>query len=68
MFKQVDTNHDGAISMQELMDALEAQKEHQSSYQELREIVEAIDTDKNGLINYTEFIASSLEATRIFTK
>lgn len=30
--------------------------------------MEAVDTDKNGQINYTEFIASSLEATRIFTR
>lgn len=30
--------------------------------------MDAIDTDKNGSINYTEFVASSLEAEFIFTK
>lgn len=67
MFKQVDTNHDGSISIDELKSALDNQKE-QKSYQELKEIIEGIDTDKNGQINYTEFLASSIETAKIFTK
>lgn len=30
--------------------------------------MEGVDTDKNGLINYTQFIASSFETAKLFTK
>ena len=44
------------ISLEELKGAFEKQKESKT-YQELREIMDSMDTDKNGSINYTEFIA-----------
>lgn len=31
-------------------------------------MIEGIDTDKNGTINYTEFLASSMQTAKIFTK
>lgn len=67
LFKQMDSNNDGTISIEELKLALDSQKESRS-YQELRQIMDGIDTDKNGLINYTEFLASTTEAAHIFTR
>lgn len=38
------------------------------SYQELKEIMDAIDTDKSGQINYTEFVASYMDEKEMFKK
>lgn len=56
-FKSLDKNKDGYITMLELKSAMS--KHH--SEEEVEEILKSIDTDKNGAINYTEFIAASLD-------
>ena len=56
-FKSLDRNKDGYITMLELKSAMS--KYH--SEDEVQEILKSIDTDKNGAINYTEFIAASLD-------
>lgn len=33
---------------------------------ELKQLMDSIDVDKNGKINYTEFLASSLEKDELF--
>ena len=56
-FKKLDKNKDGYITMMELKEAM--QKHH--SEKDIEEILKSCDTDKNGAINYTEFIAASLD-------
>lgn len=56
-FKSLDKNKDGYITMLELKSAMA--KHH--TEEEVEEILKSIDTDKNGAINYTEFIAASLD-------
>lgn len=50
MFKQIDLNKDGEISMEELKQALSKEG---LGYAELKRIMDSIDTDHNGKINYT---------------
>lgn len=45
-----------------------ASQHQNATFQELRSIMDAIDTNKNGLINYTEFVASSIETAKMFTR
>ena len=59
MFRQIDLNHDGFLSVDEIQKAFENQKE-KSSLSELAKLISYIDTDKNGKINYTEFISCCL--------
>lgn len=66
LFKQIDLNHDGEISMEELRFALKDEK-NQPTIKELAAVMESIDTDKNGRINYTEFLASCLDQAKLFT-
>lgn len=65
LFKQLDLNHDGFLSMEELRIAFERQKE-KSALVELSKLLQFIDTDRNGKINYTEFISCCLENSVIF--
>lgn len=60
VFKQIDKNGDGMISLDELKHALDSRKE-KSDLLELKKLMDSLDTDKSGSINYTEFIASCLE-------
>ena len=64
IFKQIDKNGDGTISLEELKFALESQKE-KATLVELKKLMDCIDSDHNGTINYTEFIAGCLEQSTI---
>ena len=50
LFKQLDLNKDGEISLDEMKQALSKEG---IGYAELRRLMDSIDTDHNGKINYT---------------
>jgi Ca2+-binding EF-hand superfamily protein len=52
--------------MEELKMALKDEK-NQPTIKELAAVMESIDTDKNGRINYTEFLASCLDQAKLFS-
>lgn len=56
-FKNLDKNKDGYITMLELKEGM---KNHYSE-KDIEMVLKGVDTDKNGAINYTEFIAASLD-------
>ena len=57
LFHELDGNNDGYITLKELNKGL------QDSYapEEIQAIMDSVDTDKNGAINFNEFIAATLE-------
>lgn len=67
LFEQIDTNSDGYLTLDELQNALEKQKEN-TNLAELKKILEYVDTDKNGKINYSEFLACCLESSMLQTE
>jgi calcium-dependent protein kinase len=59
-FSRLDTRHQGAICMEELVDAL---KEHLGMCEEEgRELFTRLDTARNGRIDYSEFLAATVNA------
>lgn len=58
LFHRFDKNHDGYITKKELMKGLGKIKKHTS--EEVDQIMNSIDTDKNGAINFNEFISATL--------
>mmetsp|Transcript_34200 Transcript_34200/g.39491 ORF Transcript_34200/g.39491 Transcript_34200/m.39491 type:complete len:89 (-) Transcript_34200:114-380(-) len=56
-FEQLDKNKDGYITVKELHKGLG------DSYtlEEAQKILESVDTDQNGVIDYNEFVAATLD-------
>ncbi|CAD8100790.1 unnamed protein product [Paramecium sonneborni] len=59
LFKQLDKNGDGVLTIDELREGLIGMSDVQAK--ELGNIIKSIDTDGNGTINYTEFLAATME-------
>ena len=57
-FKALDKNGDGSLTFEELKVGLKDVK----NGEEILEILRAADTDHSGTINYTEFIAATIDA------
>jgi calcium-dependent protein kinase len=66
LFRKIDINHDGFISIEELKLSL-SDETAWFDMKELKALMDSIDVDKNGRINYTEFLASSLAKEDLFT-
>lgn len=58
IFMELDRNGDGMISFEELQGGLGDRE----NAEELLEILKAADTDESGTINYTEFLAATMDA------
>jgi calcium-dependent protein kinase len=54
MFQQIDVNRDGEISFDELRKGLEKEG---MKYAEIKALMDNLDADHNGKVNYTEFLA-----------
>lgn len=60
VFQSIDKDHSGAIDKQELTDALNAKKITMNS-EEIDRMMVSIDFSKDREINYTEFLAATVE-------
>lgn len=58
LFKSLDKNGDGSLTMEELSLGLKGKENGDA----LLHIMKSADTDNSGEINYTEFIAATLDA------
>ena len=59
LFNSLDTNGDGKLSYDEFKKGMGAEAEDE----EIRKIMEAIDINKTGFINYSEFLAATMDET-----
>ena len=59
-FEQIDKDHSGYISIEELAEALNASNGAVDRSDEVERIMKNLDYDKNDQINYTEFLAATI--------
>nr|VDD19016.1 unnamed protein product [Brassica oleracea] len=64
MFKGMDTDSSGTITLEELRQGLAKQGTRLSEY-EVQQLMEAADADGNGTIDYGEFIAATMHINRL---
>ncbi|KAK1373924.1 Calcium-dependent protein kinase 17 [Heracleum sosnowskyi] len=63
MFKSMDADNSGTITLEELKKGLAQQGTKLSEY-EATQLIEAADADGDGTINYDEFISATMQMTR----
>ncbi|XP_030520919.1 calcium-dependent protein kinase 17-like [Rhodamnia argentea] len=64
MFKGMDTDNSGTITLEELKQGLSMQGTKLSEY-EVKQLMEAADADGNGTIDYDEFITATMHMNRM---
>ncbi|KAK4758172.1 hypothetical protein SAY87_019473 [Trapa incisa] len=64
MFRGMDTDNSGTITLEELKQGLSKQGTKLSEY-EVKQLMEAADADGNGTIDYNEFITATMHMNRM---
>ncbi len=67
-FEALDTNNNGLLSREELLVGFTAQMGAVAAEIEVDRIMSSVDMDANGAIDYTEFIAATVNKTNLLTK
>ena len=67
-FTAIDVNGDGTISREELVTAYKKLKGDEYSEQEVDDIIRNVDSDGNGVINYSEWTMAAVNKQRLLEK
>lgn len=67
-FGSMDINGDGVISKCELFEHLKQTMGEEEASNESERIIALVDTDNNGVIDYTEFLRATVEKRKMITK
>ena len=66
-FKVIDKNGDGKLSKEELIEEFSKGMTKESAEEEVARILELVDMDKNGFIDYSEFLTANLKKESILS-
>ncbi len=67
-FEALDTNNNGQLTRDELLVGFTAQMGAAAAQIEVERIMSTVDMDANGAIDYTEFIAATVNKNKLLTK
>ena len=67
-FLAMDKDGDGKISKNELIDQYKQSFGENEAENEVEKIMEQVDSDKSGFIDYTEFLKANIDISRLFSE
>ncbi len=67
-FKALDTNGDGTLSREEILEGYKKTMGEEEAEAEVNRIMAMVDLDKSGEIDYSEFIAATLDRKEMMSK
>ena len=67
-FQTIDNSKDGQITFEELKNGLIQLKSNKMNEKDIRELFDLIDVDQNGKIDYTEFLAATIQKKNYLKK
>ena len=67
VFRKMDKNWDGKLSKEELLEEYSKIMEEHEAKAEVDRIMKEVDSDKNGFIEYSEFLKGSLDSSKILS-
>ena len=66
-FKALDTNNDGLLSREELLIGLKKVMNENEAAEEVERIMRDIDKNNSGSIDYSEFVAASINRAKLLS-
>ncbi|OMJ82684.1 hypothetical protein SteCoe_16555 [Stentor coeruleus] len=68
VFYQIDKNKDGTISTEELIDELKKEMPYEEAKKQAEDIMNSLDSDGSGKMDYTEYLRVAMEEENLLTK
>jgi calcium-dependent protein kinase len=68
IFNKFDENNDGRLTMEELTKGFRNSVKNKFSDEDLQRIISRIDVDKNGFIEYEEFLTATIDCKKLLTE
>ena len=68
LFQQFDTNGDGVLSREEILNGYKSLMPFEDAEKEVDRIMDEVDIDKNGTIDYNEFVLATINKQKLVNK
>ena len=68
LFQQFDTNGDGVLSKEEILNGYKTLMPFEDAEKEVERIMNEVDIDKNGTIDYNEFVLATINKQKLLNK
>ena len=67
IFMNIDRDHDGKISYQELVEVYKKSMDEEEAREIVDRVMKEVDSDRNGFIEYSEFLKANLDMKKIMS-